>query len=212
MPMPCARHEQTYHTCKLRTAGEVLHTYMFHTRFISLICLGQRHSDIEYFLIEIGAQKARGPSMQLQRWIRSKAHGDEHKSSPVASNGLFKWNCTPRDTRNFTNFNRRLESGPPPYQTTSHVKNIKLLRALSHKVEIAEDTREALRRSRVPGTSGSALTPAVMSIPTWDMQTPMCVLPGDSKHDWILSPAADGTLDGEGRQKNHTSRLFCLSR
>lgn len=66
---------------------------------------------------------------------------------------------------------------------------------------MAEETREALRRSRAAGDAASgavtARTPAEMAIPTWDMHTPMCVLPGeDDRGAWILSPAEERLGEG----------------
>lgn len=63
---------------------------------------------------------------------------------------------------------------------------------LHTQVEIAEESREALRLSRAAGADGTgqllARTPALMAIPTWDSYTPMVVKGGEGDSAWVRTP------------------------
>ncbi|CAM9731005.1 unnamed protein product, partial [Ectocarpus sp. 6 AP-2014] len=63
-------------------------------------------------------------------------------------------------------------------------------------VEIAEEAREAFRRSRMTGTGPHgpllATTPGIMAIPTWDTYTPMVVKGGGREAaPWARTPDMD---------------------
>lgn len=64
------------------------------------------------------------------------------------------------------------------------------------QVEIAEEAREAFRRSRMTGTGPHgpllATTPGIMAIPTWDTYTPMVVKGGGREAaPWARTPDMD---------------------
>ncbi|CAM9760664.1 unnamed protein product, partial [Ectocarpus sp. 12 AP-2014] len=71
-----------------------------------------------------------------------------------------------------------------------------LLRLVCGQVEIAEEAREAFRRSRMTGTGPHgpllATTPGIMAIPTWDTYTPMVVKGGGREASpWARTPDMD---------------------
>lgn len=73
-------------------------------------------------------------------------------------------------------------------------------------MEVAEETREALRRSRAAEAAARdgggcltlmARTPGLMAIPTWDTYTPMLVKGGvGGEASWVRTPDIDRS-DGE---------------